>query len=331
MPPKPKIYGIEAVDKLRRCYIDEKMSTPDIAAKSEEIFGLYIGSSTIYKELIRHGIPLRDKSESVSRAKSLLDIDKIFMTEEMMEWIDGFLLGDGCISFNNRENLKGSRLQMGSSEKEWTDYGMSKFEPYHASESKERGKIDEKHPRKVWHSQSLTHPDIVAQAKRWYTGDNWKKQVPADVRITPASIMLWYLGDGSFTYVGDSNIAILRLATCAFPVDQVLNILIPKLESLGLRCKHDRAKNDIRICADSIGRFFDIIGHRSPIACYDHKFQIPDWLRLIRLSDIVVSDRERWMAQYFYKSGQLECTKSPGGRMLLFTPEQAEKLRAKLT
>lgn len=330
MPVKPKIYSDEQIKILRKSYIDDKMSTTEISDNSEKLFGIKVSSAVIYKELIRHGIPVRSKSESVSMVSSTLDQNVNHINEELTEWIDGFLLGDGGIEIQNRENFRGSRFAIGSSSKQWTTLAISKFTMYGSLEVKEWGKIDEKHPNLLYYSRTLTHPDIVHQAERWYSGPNQTKKVPPDVRITPTSILLWYLGDGSLTYVEDCNTYVVRFATCAFDPNDIDNILMPKLTSLGLECSRDKSKNDIRILASSIGRFFDLIGHRSPISCYDHKFAIPDWLRLIRLSDIVQNDKQKWMAQYYYKSGQLDCSKSPGGRMLLFTKDQAESLKKKL-
>lgn len=330
MPVKPKIYSDMQIAVLRKSYIDDKMSTTEISNDSEKLFGIKVSATVIYRELMRHHIPVRDKSQSVSMAMSTLNPEISHINEELIGWIDGFLLGDGGIEIQNRNNYGGSRFAIGSSSEQWTTYAISKFKAYGECEVKKWGKIDEKHPNYLWYSRTLTHPDIVHQAERWYAGVNQSKIVPPDVRITPTSILLWYLGDGSLTYVEDSNTYIVRFATCAFSVEEVENILMPKLTALGLECSRDKSKNDIRICASSIGRFFDIIGHKSPVSCYDHKFDIPDWLRLIRLSDIVQNDRQKWMAQYYYKTGQLECTKSPGGRMLLFTKEQADKLRLKL-
>jgi len=328
MPVKPKIYSESQIANLRKSYIDDKMSTTDISEKSQELFGVNVSSAIIYKELIRHNIPVRNKSNSISRAKSTLDPDINHINEGLIEWIDGFLLGDGCINFAN--NYRNSRFRIGTSSPEWTQYAMSGFLMYQPSNLKKWGKIDEKHPNHLYDIATLTHPDIVHQAERWYSGPNQSKVVPPDVRIAPTSMLLWYLGDGSLTYIKDCNTYVVRFATCAFPVDNLENILMPKLRALGLDCSRDESKNDIRIKAASIGRFFDIIGHKSPISCYDYKFDIPDWLRLIRLSDIVQNDKQRWMAQYYYKSGQLECSKSPGGRMLLFTEDQAKKLKIKL-
>jgi hypothetical protein len=330
MPVQPKIYSDVQVEILRKSYIDDKMSTTEIANNSERLFGVKVSCGIIYKELLRHNIPVRSKSESISMATSSIDPNVHHITEELIEWIDGFLLGDGGIEIQNRDNYRGSRFAIGSSNEQWTTFAISRFKMYGECDVKKWGTIDEKHPNYLWHSRTKTHPDIIHQAERWYTGENLKKVVPPDVRITPTSLLLWYLGDGSLTYIEDCNTYVVRFATCAFSVEEIENILMPKLNALGLECSRDKSKNDIRILASSIGRFFDIIGHKSPISCYDHKFAIPDWLRLIRLSDIVQNDRQKWMAQYYYKSGQLECSKSPGGKMLLFTKNQADKLRAKL-
>lgn len=326
---KKKTYGTEYVDKLRNAYIVERKSTTEIAKDSINIFGASISPATIYKDIVNNNIPLRSKSESVSMAMGELDKNKTYMTENIIEWVDGLMLGDGYINFK-KPLYTTSRVRIDSSSKEWVIYGLSKLVDYRPSEPKVYGKISKRCPNEIWMSTTLTHPDIFHQAERWYSGVSQTKVVPSDVRITPTSILLWYLGDGSLTYIEDCNTYIVRFATCAFPIENIENIIIPKLTALGLECSRDKSKNDIRICASSIGRFFDIIGHKSPIACYDHKFDIPDWLRLIRLSDIVEDDKQRWMAQYYYKTGQIECTKSPGGKMLLFSRDQANKLKIKL-
>jgi len=106
--------------------------------------------------------------------------------------------------------------------------------------------------------------------------------------------------------------------------------LIPKLTALGLTCTREKSKNDIGILSESVGRFFDIIGSKSPIPCYDHKFNIPEWLSKIHLSQIVKNDREKWRSIYYVREGLVECSKSPGGHFLLFTKKQADALCSKL-
>ncbi len=326
---KKKTYSQDYTEKLREAYIVKKMSTTDIAKNSVEIFGYAVSTSTIYKDLINNQIPVRNKSESISMATSTLDRNISHMNENTIEWIDGLMLGDGNIDFS-KPSFQGARIRLGVAEIEWVKYGISQLEPYSPREPQPYHKITERCPSQIWTSQTLTHPDIVTQAVRWYGGINQTKKIPSDVRITPISVMLWYLGDGSFHYEPDGNMSQLRLATCAFDRKDLEEIVIPKLKAYNIDCYVDDYKNDVHITSDSIKDFFNFIGWKSPIACYDHKFAVPEWLKLIRLSEIVKGDQEKWRAHYYFKSGQLDCSKSPGGKMLLFTKEQAEKLKNKL-
>lgn len=331
MPVPVKIYRNDQIELLRKHYIEEKMSTTQIALNSVKIFGFSISNGTIYKELIKNGIPVRGKSESVSIASCTLDRDKSFLSEELIEWVDGFLLGDGGIHFTRKSKTPfiGSRFHMGSVQKEWTDYGMSGFASYQVKFSINKENRDKKHPNPLYCGITLTHPDIIKQAIRWY-GQNvqCKKAVPSDVRITPQSLLLWYLGDGSISKIGGSFF--IRLAACAFSSSDIDNTLIPKLKALGIEASRDQSKNDIRISGSSIGTFFNLIGKRSPIACYQYKFEYPPWFNLHRVSDIIKNDREKWRVQYLYKIGKLDCQKSPGDKLILFNDEQRDKLRKTL-
>ena len=327
MAVKPKIFG-GLVDVLRDAYVVKRMSTTDIEKNSVELFGTKISCGTIYKEIIRHNIPIRSKSESVSMATCTLDRDLTWMNSDMVEWVDGFILGDGAISMSNKETFMGSRFGIETSQIEWAKYSTCKLSPYQPSDPIPYRKIDDKHPNQLYQVKTLTHPDIINQAKRWY--QNGFKKVPKDVVISPISIMLWYLGDGSLTVVEESNTAFIRFATCSFLVDDIENILMPKFRDIGFECVRDSSKNDIRLSASSIVKFFNYIGHKSPIECYDYKFEYPEWLNLIRLSDIVNDDKEKWRAQYYCKTGSVGYSKSPGGAFFLFTESQAKELRKKL-
>jgi len=332
VPPEPKIHTQEQVDALRDCYINKKMSTNDISDKSKNLFGIWVGNVTIYKELIRHKIPVRSISESVSRAMSTLNIDESYLDEKTIEWIDGFLLGDGSISYNKTTH-KSARFSIGSSEEQWTNYAMSGLKNYDPREASSKGwkfRV-EKPARPTFSSGSKMHPDISIQAKRWYPYG--RKIVPLDVRITPTSILLWYLGDGSVgRHKKEKRLMCtnLSLASCGFTPEENNNILIPKLAKLGIRCLYGNSKNDIIVCSDSMGTFFDIIGRKSPISCYDYKFEIPQWLFLKTLKMIIPDKRERWRAKYYITSGQIQCQKSPGGHYFLFDKEQEKQLLEKM-
>lgn len=309
---------------LRKAYIEDKLSTTKIAALSHELFGQKMSPGKIYSLLKKYEIPIRSISQSVSRAKSLLDPDQTFMTEEMLEWVDGFNLGDGYIGFRKKDYM-GARFIMGSTTRAWTSYAMSGLQAYRPSEPSQCGEPCSKRPNVSWSSATLTHPDIVEQARRWYP--KGKKTVPTDVRITPTSLLLWYLGDGSIHEDIKRNIVLLRLATCSFSASGIDKILVPKLKEKGLDCAREKQKNDIRIKSHSISRFFDFIGTESPFQEYAYKFKMPEWLGLLRLSQIFSDRKERYRASYYLKTQQVEYTKSPGGGMILLTPQQASNLK----
>jgi len=90
MAPLPKIYKKEDIELLRKLYIDEKMSTNEISNVSLEKFGQFVSPSGIYSTLLRNDIGLRSIGDSVSIATSTLNLDKSYLNEYMIEWIDGF-------------------------------------------------------------------------------------------------------------------------------------------------------------------------------------------------------------------------------------------------
>ena len=322
---EPKISTGQDIAILIKAYNENKMSIVDIEKQSENLFGQYVSRGTIYKTLIRNNIPCRSKSVSVQRAMSTLNLDQSFLTEEIVEWIDGLMLGDGYMNFR-KPSYQGSRIMIGTSSKQWAEYAMSRLTSYDPCEPDVYQKIDEKHPNTIWDCRTKTHPDLTNQAKRWYCGKNESKIIPEDVRITPKSVMLWYLGDGSFTKHG-GNSSNLKLATCSFSKEDIEEKLLSKMEKHGIDGYVGKYKNNTFIRSHSIRNFFNFIGWQSPFSDYSHKFDIPDWLKLYRLQDITVNQKEKWRIQKWCKSGKVESSKSPGGKIILFTKEQVDQVK----
>jgi len=311
-------------DLIKQEYL-KGLSVRTISKRAMNLLGKRVSTNFISKVLKEEGIVLRTRSEEMRKVRSKLDIKTSFITEDIIEWIDGLMLGDAGISFT--KEYVGARICLGSSQKEWTDYGMSGLKSYSPSESKIATiKTSKKRPNVIWASRTLWHPDIADQAKRWYPHGTTKIIVPKDVRITKTSVLLWYLGDGSIT-TSSKNSTLVRLASCSFKSDSIENILIPKLKLLGILCHRCLVKNDICIDINSIVNFFSFIGENSPIACYDYKFKIPDWRRKIKLSDIFSSQEDKWRAMYYLNKGDVSFTRSPGGRLILLDEENASKLK----
>jgi len=313
------------IETISLMYLQENLSTTEISKLSIERLGSQLSNGQVYRLLKKNNIPMRSLSDSVSISRSILDQSIQLMDDKTVSWADGFLLGDGSASVDSRTQKITARFSIGSLHEEWATYGISGFKQFQPSTAKPTKTIDKKHPSPTWMCRTLSHPDITKQYHRWYP--NGTKKVPYDVRITHTSVLLWYLGDGSICSDIESNYSAVRLATCSFSIQDIEDILIPKLKAVGIESVREKSKNDIRIRTSSIGSFFDFIGHTSPIQCYNYKFDVPSWLYLNRLEDIAKNKKERWRAIYHIKKGNIQCTSSPGGKMFLFNSKQADKLR----
>lgn len=209
--------------------------------------------------------------------KNLIYDDNILYKEKIMrkEYIDGFLLGDGCISIDKRIKRKVARATCGLEHKEFCEYLMKPFEEYKISVSKYNS--EKMKQGYFWAGRTWFHPDLYKQRLRWYPEQNDKqlKQVPDDVVISPTSVMMWYLGDGSVINHNNWQSMKVRLSTDGFKREGV-QILVDKLSKLKIWC-HIDFDNRIQIKAKGIPAFFNYIGRNSPVKCYDYKFALPEW------------------------------------------------------
>jgi len=244
-------------------YTNKRMSLPQIGAMISEEHGICMDDKTVWQRATNHGIKTRSKSEA-NTVRSACDYSKTFINEKMIEAIDGFLLGDGGIKYTKTC----AALVCCVKYEEFCEYLMSFFKcyiptvkPYSVKDKRIKGGVTH-----GFRGRTKYHPDIWKQYKRWYPNGG-KKQVPKDVRITPLSTMLWYLGDGSFRKRGAGEIT---LCTNGFN-DASRQILVNKL-----------LKNNIKLTAGSQGAMcgygssvisvFNFIGWKSPIKCYNYKF-----------------------------------------------------------
>lgn len=295
-------------------YIRRSLSFPKISSMLQEK-GHNIHTSVIYSYAKQFGI-----SRTISESMRSLDYSLSFMTEEIIEAVDGFLLGDGSIGHNNTV----ARLNCGLEHEEFAKYLINHFGDYLPSVS---GYKDTGMSSGIqWQGRTKFHPDIYEHYERWYPAGG-DKQPPDDVRITSKSVMLWYLGDGSL--VQSNNTAVLRLSTDGFSVDNVY-FLAKKLNSVGILC-HRNGDNRIMIEARGIPAFFDFIGRKSPVKCYDYKFELPEWRYTAKRMKDVANDLgvSYNRLSHLVKNGKLQCyraSKKGRPRMLAEHIESAKEL-----
>ena len=221
---------------------------------------LGVDRHTVAKYARLYGIPAR---ENASLRK--LDYSKSHITDSMLEAVDGFLLGDGSIRCRPgaRRNANFCWTQK---HREMAEYVASFFQAYKPVVS-DVTFWDDRYGKKYYSTKSSTcaHPDITAQYKRWYP--NRVKKIPEDVRVTPASVMLWYLGDGDFSG------RVVRLHTQSFSTEEVKFVAARLSDVFNIKTTTPRSGKGlyIRVATSDTKFFFKQIGE-CPIECYKYRF-----------------------------------------------------------
>lgn len=109
--------------------------------------------------------------------------------------IDGLLLGDGGL----RTNRVTPSFQMTQAEAhlDWLQIIQQIF--HHDDILSRIYPIRyQRHQKAGWGLRSLSCSDLKPFRERFYSGS--VKVVPADLQLTPASTLFWYIGDGSLTF-----------------------------------------------------------------------------------------------------------------------------------
>ncbi len=189
------------------------------------------------------------------------------------EDVDGFVLGDGSIGIDKRMKSKKARATCGVEYEGFCRY-LSEFF------GGDVRKVNHNKMKQgfMWYGRSKYSKEWYEQYLRWYPeGQDGKrlKQVPDDVVISPTSVMMWYLGDGSVVHPQNESRIMLRISTDGFKREGV-ELLVEKLNNIGIVC-HRNNENRVQIKARGIPYFFQYIGRKSPVKCYDYKFNLPTW------------------------------------------------------
>lgn len=322
MKEQPHYTNILTEDFFNKYYSEKRMSFPKLRDKLKSE-GYNIAISTIYSYCKKLGILMRGSSEARREWDNSLDYNVSYLNKNMIEAIDGFLLGDGGASIYNGK-IKVGRLSCGLEHEEFCRYLMSFFSDYKPKISKYKDRRMKQ--GFIWNGKTKFHPDIYKQYKRWYKLINGKyiKSVPNDVVISPISVMSWFLGDGSISHPEDNSTILLRLSTDGFQKEEV-EFLVTKLIDKSIKC-HRSNENRIIVNSRGIPSFFNYIGNQSPIFCYNYKFDLPYWRfsskRMKEVSDELGVDYNR--LSYLVKINKLSCYRlTPNGRPR-FLPEHIE-------
>ncbi len=323
MREQPHHVDLLTKEFFQKHYVEERMSYPKIREMLlKQGHNIHVG--TLHKYAKQHGVG-RSRSEAKrERDPNPLDYNISYLSEPMIEAIDGFLLGDGNLNKSTGQTQT-SRLQCHLEHEEFCDFMMRPFDAYAASVNQYKSAAMKSGA--CWHGRTKFHPDLYGQYQRWYPtlDDEPFKTPPQDVRITPISVMLWFLGDGSTVQSGDS--ISVRLSTDYFP-DSSVEMLVEKLKVVGILC-HRNNDNRIYIEARGIPAFFDFIGKKSPVKCYDYKFELPEWRftakRLREVTDELGVSYNR--LSHLVKTGRIGCYRASSKGRPRMLPEHIEQAK----
>ncbi len=172
------------------------------------------------------------------------------LTQKQKEVIIGSLLGDAYI--RRIQGRKDAFLEINHSikAKEYVDWKYKILEDICRSKPKERKNGKWKIAYRFFTRQ---HPELTELLTKFY--QNRKKVIPRDLELTPLSLAVWFMDDGSRTKKGD-----VYLNSHQFSMkDQ--RYLLHLLRKMGLRARlnRDKGKYRIRFYKESIPKLFEII------------------------------------------------------------------------
>lgn len=134
----------------------------------------------------------------------------ITVTNALQEYLEGLLLGDGCIA--SRKNGSAHYIHS-DSDKEYLIWLKNKLESLGLPCSNKIYKnspttgFPSARPTSIFYLDSMCTAELETIYEKWYP--DGKKQIPDDLEITPTILKNWYIGDGWFS---NGRLAI----TCSF-------------------------------------------------------------------------------------------------------------------
>ncbi len=237
-------------------YINKKLSTEQIG----KLCG--VSHTTIGRWLKKFNIPVRPLGEAFHLVKA----NHCNLSKEAIEWINGELLGDGCIISQSPHS---AYFIYASKYKVYMQYISNTLKSFGIKRAGQIRKYYHKDTNcYTYHYCSLCYEELLPIRKQWYP--NGKKIVPKDISLTSITLRQHYIGDGCLIHHKTGR-PYIRLATCGFLISDV-EWLIKKLINLNFKATIQMASNTIHISTHSTKDFLNYIG-KCPVNCYNYKFE----------------------------------------------------------
>jgi len=184
----------------------------------------------------------------------------IRLTNELLEFLNGELLGDGHLYANmNKDRMVSVKYIHGTKHKKYLEWLSKKFSKFGLDQS---GIIYERISKlydnyyKSYKYTTKSYVELIELKKMWYP--NGKKVIPEDLKLTPITVRQWYIGDGCLVKPKKGN-PWIQLSTDGYLYNDV-DILVDKLSKININATHRISNNRIAISTHSVEQFFKYIG-----------------------------------------------------------------------
>jgi hypothetical protein len=285
------LYTIETIGVLVR-YVSKRSKNPNL--KKEILYDLYINKgltiekiaktiSSSYKivrnRLLEFNIPIRSSTEHLTNKP-------IELRGELVEIINGHLLGDGCIPLARRDINNEKTNCHFSFVSKYHNYVKLVAENLKTLEPKIfKTKQNVKFPQDDFYTPTTTYQlhtkRLLSRSLRdkWYP--NGIKAIPKDIKLTPLTCLYWYIDDGSLEKVGGR----IQLSTMSFKEIELITLILPQLEKIlnaesgEIKIYIERGRYPkIHIPRRFVERFLNYIGE-CPIEEYDYKWKAAKYFK----------------------------------------------------
>lgn len=197
--------------------------------------------------------------------------EKITLTTEQQEVLEGALLGDGCLYLHT--NGKNAQFIYLSKSKEHVEYVGNYFKDYWSGEGIKDNFYYDTRTNKTYsrsYVKTYTNETFTINYNLWYK--NGVKHLPQDLILTPLKCLIWYIGDGGICKANRSEY--IKLSTQCFSKEEQETILLPQLSQFeATLMKTDNDQYYIYIPHRKEQEFLEYIG-QCPITDYQYKWNI---------------------------------------------------------
>jgi hypothetical protein len=238
---------LPSLQELIRLYFEELLSISDIASRFN------VTDGAVRLAFSRGGVRLRSMSDAQS-----LKANYIPITDRFLSFINGLILGDGCVSPSVEK--KSCTYRHTDKHLEYLEWLIEAFNGFGVKCTK---------PKKTgnyWAMNTGYYRDFVPICSLWYP--EGKKKIPDDLQIHPITLFNWYIGDGSHDKKSKST----KVVICSQFDRYGLHEVSRKLSTLGIETSI--YSTGLYIRRESRNRFFEYITDHEYVipSCYEYKF-----------------------------------------------------------